>query len=180
MLSKMATMSVSTSTPRCIRLCTIGKKSYYSKTTSWQKAISNGRIVTLKIKNDYSVADAYIYTTPDAASTIVSDCCSENIIDLDDYDGDIETQTAPDKCTLSVNNIELDVNKLTESGMFTREEAKEIYRTALKWDIVIRDKSSDSESCSDSDCDTKKLQKHAWKFCNEKNVIIGNFAIHSS
>ena len=180
MLSKMATMSVSTSTPRCIKLCTIGKKSYYSKTTTWQKTISNGRIVTLEIKNDYSIANAYIYTTPDAASTIVSACSTKNIIDLDEYDGDIEAQAVPHSRMLSVDNIELDVNKLTESGMFTREEAKEIYRTALKWDIVIRDKSSDSESCSDSDCDTKKLQKHAWKFCNEKNVIIGNFAIHSS
>tara|TARA_B100000902_G_C27317127_1_gene922000 strand:- start:523 stop:1056 length:534 start_codon:yes stop_codon:yes gene_type:complete len=174
----MAAITLSNSTPRCVKLSITGQSSYYTKMTSWKKTISNGRIITLTIHNDYEDANAYIYTTPETASNIVSLCSRLNFIELDSYDGDIEVYTKPCKQFMTVDEVDLNIEKLVNSGKFTREEAKEIYRTALKWDIVFRDKSSDSESFSDSDCDTKKLQKHAWKFCAEKNIIKGQFHIY--
>ena len=153
-------------------------QSCYKKIIKWQKPISNGRIITLQIAKDYKNATAYIYTTQLIANYIRLNNSREPSLRLDNYDGDIEVTHDSVGNTITVDNINLDINSLTNSGQFTKAEAEEIYRSVVKWDIYLREKSSDSESNSDSDCDTKKLYKHNWMFYGEENIIVGTFDIH--
>lgn len=155
-------------------------QSCYKKITKWQKILSNGRIIHLQFNEDYKQANAYIYTTTDIAKYLKLNNSREPSINLDHYDGDIENVSSQINKIVTIDNINLDINTLIQSGQFTKDEAEEIYRTVVKWDIYLREKSSDSETNSDSDYDTKKLQKHNWQFCGEENIIVGTFDIYKT
>jgi len=181
MLSKMARPETNYEGQRYFKIVIRNDlQSCYKKITNWQKVLSNGRIIHLKIDEDYKEANAYIYTTIDVAKYLNLNNTREPSINLDHYDGDIEVTSNPTKKNATVDNINLDINNLVQTGQFTQKEAEEIYRNVVKWDIYVREKSSDSESNSDSDCDTKKLQKHNWQFCGEENIIIGTFDIYKT
>ena len=178
MLSKMARPETDQEGERYFKL-TIrdDMQSCYKKIVNWQKKISNGRIITLQNIEDYKSANAYVYTTPVIANYLKLNNSRELSILLDIYDGNIEPTSAAINKSISIDGIKLDINTLVNSGHFTKAEAKEIYRSVVKWDVNLREKSSDSESNSDSDYDTKKLHKHNWTFYGEKNIIIGTFDI---
>ena len=178
MLSKMARPETNYEGLVCFKLeIKSDLQSCYIKSTVWQKTISNGRVITLEVNDEYAEANAYIYTTALMANYIRLNNSREPSLRLDNYDGDIEPTKPCINRVMKIDGIELDHNKLVASGQFTSEEATEIYRNVVKWDIIPRDKSSDSESESDSECDTKKLQKNEWKYSGEKNIIVGTFDI---
>ena len=180
MLSKMARPETSYEELKCFKIIALSdNQSCYTKTTKWQKTLINGRIITLDIINQYNEADAYIYTTQNMVKSIKQYNSVEPSIVVDDYDGNIEITQPYTKRSLFIDGIELKEDLLVRSGQFSKQEAGEIYRTALKWDLEYREKSSDSESNSDSDCNTEKLQKHKWRFCGEKNIVVGTFNIQA-
>ncbi len=181
MLSKMARPETNYESLVCFKLeIKHDLQSCYIKSTVWQKTISNGRVITLEVNDEYVDANAYIYTTALTANYIKLNNSREPSLCLDNYDGDIEPTKPYINRVMKIDGIELDYNKLVASGQFTSKEAIEIYRNVVKWDIIPRDKSSDSESESDSECDIKKLQKNEWKYSGEKNIIVGTFNIYSN
>ena len=178
MLSKMARPETNEDGERYFKLTIRNDmQSCYKKVVNWQKKLSNGRIISLQSIEDYKTANAYIYTTPVIANYLKLNNSREPSINLDDYDGNIEATCAPINKTITIDGINLNTNTLINSGHFTKAEAEEVYRSVVKWDANLREKSSDSESNSDSDYDTKKLQKHNWIFYGEENIIVGTFNI---
>lgn len=181
MLSKMARPETNEDGERYFKLTIRNDmQSCYKKIVNWQKKLSNGRIITLQSIEDYKSANAYVYTTPINANYLKLNNSREPSINLDDYDGNIEPTSAPIDKSITIDGINLNTNTLINSGHFTKAEAEEVYRSVVKWDVNLREKSSDSESNSDSDYDTKKLQKHNWIFYGEKNIIIGTFDIDTN
>jgi len=158
-----------------------GDSSYYCKTQRWRRTLTNGKIIELTREIHYNSAEAYIWIDKEQAKLI---CIGNTInpnLDLDVYDGDIEStnRNIIDQ-KLTIDNVKVEENGKYISKNLTKKELVEIYRSTHKWDIEYRDKSSDSESESNSEIDVEKMNKHKWKYLGEKNMIIGSFIINAS
>tara|TARA_A200000113_G_scaffold222178_2_gene235337 strand:- start:432 stop:923 length:492 start_codon:yes stop_codon:yes gene_type:complete len=135
--------------------------------TKWRRNLSTGREVVIDVTNTISSGKVYVdIIRDDVLDKIIQQ--RENDIILDYYDG-------------SVQNYGYGINKVTvkccNQEDLSEDEKKELYRSIYKWDLVYREKSSDSESDSGSELDQAKIKRHQWICCGEQHVLIGGFNI---
>jgi hypothetical protein len=160
MLSKMAKITRIELTPRLV-------SDWGQIITKWRRRLTTGKEVTIQVTNTISSGKVFVDIIDDDIFDKLN-ANKENDIILDDYDGAVE-------------NYGYGINKVTvkccDQDGLSEDEQKELYRSIYKWDLVYRDKSSDSESDSGSEIDQAKIQKHSWICCGEQQRLIGGFTI---
>lgn len=160
MLSKMAKITRIELTPRLV-------SDWGQIITKWRRRLTTGKEVTIQVINTISSGKVFVDIIDDDIFDKLN-ANKENDIILDDYEGAVE-------------NYGYGINKVTvkccDQDGLSEDEKKELYRSIYKWDLVYREKSSDSESDSGSEIDQAKIQKHSWICCGEQQRLIGGFTI---
>lgn len=134
--------------------------------TRWKRVLTTGKQVTIEVTSTISTGTAHVYLDEQSCEALIASSKLDHTVILDDYEGAFECY----------KHGPLTVACL-ESDDMTSQESKEVYRSIYKWDLVYRDKSSDSESESGSEPDQEKIQRHMWVCCGEEHRLVGGFTI---
>jgi hypothetical protein len=160
MLSKMAKITRIELTPRLV-------SDWGQIITKWKRRLSTGREVSIYVINTVSSGKVFVDITDDDVFDKLNENNDKDII-LDEYCGAVENYG------YSINKVTV---KCCDQQNLNETEKKELYRSIYKWDLVYREKSSDSESDSGSEIDQAKIKKHSWVCSGEQQRLIGGFTI---
>lgn len=163
MLSKMAKITRIELIPRLV-------SDWGQIITKWKRQLASGKEVSIYVINTISSGEVYVDIFDDDMFVKINQNNNNDIV-LDHYDG-------------AVQNYRYGINKVTvkccDQEDLSEDEKKEMYRSIYKWDLVYREKSSDSESESGSEVDQRKIQKHQWICCGEEHHLIGGYTIKNN
>jgi len=142
----------------------------------WKTILSNGKTVNVEIGRLYDMGKFTLELDQQEYDTLINNCNSGTII-INDFDYNIDYVRNVKDIWVEVNGIPLKAcNKIPD---INSQEKMELYRIIYKWDIIARDeKSSGSESNSDSDFDEQKLTHNNCIHLTTKYAIINGFDIN--
>jgi hypothetical protein len=135
-------------------------------TTEWKRTLTTGKEAIIRVTNTISCGDAYVDIDEEQYQELLLK--SDQDVMLTHYDGGFE-------------NYGCGIGKVTvtccNEYVLNEQEKNEVYRSIYKWDLVYREKSSDSESDSGSEMDQAKLKRHTWICTVEYHKLLGGFTI---
>lgn len=159
MLSKMAKPVY-----RKLRLVPIQDKHFGKVTTMWKRILSTGREVMIAVTSSISKGVAYVNVEEQQFSELIEAASKSDPIILDMYNGVFDSYRYGPLTVECINHNNLNP-----------DESKEVYRSIYKWDLILREKSSDSDS--DSESNQEKINRHQWICCGETHHLVGGFRI---
>jgi hypothetical protein len=140
----------------------------------WKTTLSNGKEVIVEVGRLYGAAKFTIELNNDEYSNLLS-CSKTGTIVLNDFDYNLIYTKGQQDTWIEINGVPL--NLCTNLPNITQQEKMELYRIIYKWDVISREKSSGSESNSDSDFDEEKLNHNNCKHLSTKYAIIRGYQL---
>jgi len=136
----------------------------------WNATLSTGKTLNIEIGKLYNNARFTIELDSEEYSDLLSFCKTGTIV-LNDFEHEITHIKELKDTWIEINGVplkaEVDIPDVTKS------EKMELYRIIYKWDIESREKSSGSESNSDSDFDERKLHNNCIHLMTKYAIIRG-------
>lgn len=151
---------------RKLRLVPIQDKYFGKVTTKWKRTLSTGREVMIAVTSTISKGVAYVNVEEQQYSELIEAASKSDPVVLDMYDGAFDSYRYGPLTVECINHDNLNL-----------DESKEVYRSIYKWDLILREKSSESESELESELDEEKINRHQWICCGETHNLVGGFTI---
>lgn len=151
---------------RKLRLVPIQDKHFGKVITKWKRTLSTGREVMIAVTSSISKGLVYVNVEEQQFSELIEAASKSDPIVLDIYDGAFDSYRYGPLTVECINHDNLN-----------SDESREVYRSIYKWDLILREKSSDSESESESELDQEKINRHQWICCGETHHLVGGFTI---
>ena len=149
---------------RKLRLVPRQDKNFGKVITKWKRILTTGREVMIIVTSSISNGTAYVNVEEQQCSELIKVSNKSNPVILDMYDGAFESY-----CYGPITVECIDQSNLNLA------ENMELYRSIYKWDLILREKSNESES--ESELDQEKFKKQQWICCGETHHLIGGFTI---
>jgi len=140
----------------------------------WKTTLSSGKEVIVEVGRLYGAAKFTAELNNDEYSNLLS-CSKTGTIVLNDFDYNLIYTKDQRDTWIEINGVPLKL--CTDIPNITQKEKMELYRIIYKWDIISREKSSGSESNSDSDFDEEKLNHNNCKHLCTKYAVIRGYQL---
>ena len=140
----------------------------------WSTTLTTGKQVTIEVGRLYGAAKFTAELDNEEYSDLLS-CSKTGTIVLNDFDYNLIYTKDQRDLWIEVNGVPLKAG--IDIPNITKKEKMELYRTIYKWDLISREKSSGSESNSDSEFDEEKLTHNNCKHLTTKYAIIRGYQI---